>query len=175
MSTLNTKSENNKKISRFSVPGFRSGSFIKKLIACVYYCFVFFYVIVNGCRTALQMDFQGATDVFLFVMFLLFAVGAFMAPVIIMGISDYYDIHGIKLILAIVALMSVCMTCAMFVSSYFSDELKGINTELEQSVSESSQNSSESEPTPELENALVKENIENSDDKTDSSDLPSEE
>ena len=169
MRTLNTKAESNRKLSRFSLPGFRSGSLIKKIIACVYYCFVFFNVIVNGFRTALQMDFQGGSDVILFVLFMLFAIGAFIAPVIVIGVSDYYDIHGIKLILAVVALMSVCMTCAMFVSSYFSDTLKGINTELDQSVSESVKNGQETEADPELENALIKENIEKNDGESDSS------
>ena len=159
MRTLNTRAEATKKISRFSLPGFRSDSLPKKIIACIYYCFVFFYVIVNGIRTALQMNFQGGGDVVLFVLFMLFAVAAFLAPVIVMGISDYYDIHGIKLFLAIVALMSFCMTCSMFVSSYFSDGLKGIQTEIEQSVSKP-----EESETPELENELVKENIEEASD-----------
>lgn len=168
MRILNTDAKSARKLSRFSVPGFRSGSLPKKIIACIYYCFVFFNVIVNGIRTAFQMNFQGGGDVFLFILFMLFALGAFLAPVIIIGISDYYDIHGIKLVLAVVALMSVCMTCAMFVSSYFSDSLKGINTELEQSVSESEQTAEEE--TTELENELVKENIETDKNNDDSSD-----
>ncbi len=164
MRILNTNAENNKKISRFRLPGFRSGSLAKKIIACVYYCFVFFNVIVNGFRTALQMDFQGGADVCLFALFMIFALAAFLAPVIIVGISDYYDIHGIKLVLAVVALMSVCMTCAMFVSSYFSDSLKGIDVEISDPVNES-----ESGDNREIENELVEENLKSDEKSVDSS------
>ena len=58
MRILNTK-DAQKKYSKFSMPGFRSGSVIKRVIACMYYFFVIYFAI-NSIRFTLKADYVGA-------------------------------------------------------------------------------------------------------------------
>lgn len=121
MKTINTNRKTNvKEYSRFSVPGFRSGSIIKKFIAIMYYCTVF----VSMCSiviTYLSGDFSGASDVALFVAVSLIILLIFLTPVIVIGFSDHFDWRGIKLVLLILTPWCVLFTLGNYLSTLFSE------------------------------------------------------
>lgn len=110
-----------KQYSKFSIPGFRSGSLIKKLIACMYYFSVIFFLISSIVMTV-SADISCFTDVILSVVVILIIFLILVSPVIIIGFSDYYDWHGIKLFLIIMVSWCVLFTAANYVSSCFSPE-----------------------------------------------------
>ena len=121
MKTVNTNRRSNaKEYSRFSVPGFRSGSIVKKFIAVMYYCIVF----VSMCRiiaTYVGGDFSGAGDVFVFLGVILVLLAIFLTPVVVIGFSDHYDWHGIKLVLLILTPWCVLFTLGNYLSTLFSE------------------------------------------------------
>ena len=120
MRTINTnKKTNAKKYSRFSVPGFRSDSIIKKFIAIMYYC----TGLVRMCSiimTYLSGEFSGAGDVVLFVAVSLIILMIFLTPVIVIGFSDHYDWRGIKLLLLILTPWCILFTLGNYLSTLFS-------------------------------------------------------
>lgn len=120
MRVLNTNvNQRPKKYSRFSVPGFRSGSIIKKLIATVYYCFV----VVFMCTltfTFSKGDFSGVGDVLLLIAVEVVIFGIVATPVIAIGFSDHYDWHGIKLFLIIIVPICVLWTLGQWMCTLFS-------------------------------------------------------
>lgn len=121
MKTINTNRRTNvKEYSRFSVPGFRSGSIIKKFIAIMYYCTVF----VGMCSiiaTYASGDFSGAGDVLIFISVILVILAIFLTPVIVIGFSDHYDWHGIKLLLLILTPWCILFTLGNYLSTLFSE------------------------------------------------------
>lgn len=121
MKTINTNRKTNvKEYSRFSVPGFRSGSIIKKFIAVMYYCTVF----ISMCTivtTYLSGEFSGAADVALFVAVSLIILMIFLTPVIVIGFSDHFDWRGIKLLLLILTPWCILFTLGNYLSTLFSE------------------------------------------------------
>lgn len=120
MRVLNTK-DNKKKYSRFSLPGFRSGSIIKKVIACLYYLAVLFFT-VSMIVAAVEYDFKNSADAILLVVMYVVLILIMLTPVIAIGLSDYYDWHGIKLFLIIMVSWCILFTLSNYVSSLFSEE-----------------------------------------------------
>ena len=120
MRVLNTNlNQRQKKYSRFSVPGFRSGSIIKKLIATVYYCFIVVFMCTLTFTFA-KGDFSGIGDVLLLVAVELVIFGIIATPVIVIGFSDHYDWHGIKLFLMIMVPICVLWTLGQWLCTMFS-------------------------------------------------------
>ena len=114
-------SDAQKQYGKFSMPGFRSGSILKKCIACLYY----FYIIVLFAMSivaVINYDFADARDIILTIALELVIIVMLIAPVVIIGFSDYYDWHGIKLFLIIISTWCVLLTLANFLSTMFSDE-----------------------------------------------------
>jgi len=120
MRVLNTK-DINRKYSKFSMPGFRSGSLIKRMVALFYYIFILAFT-VNSIRITLSGDFGSGFDIFLAVVVELLIVSILLVPVLAIGFSDHYDWHGIKLFLIIMFSWCVLFTAAQFVSTMFSKE-----------------------------------------------------
>ncbi len=122
MKTINTNRKTNvKEYSIFSVPGFRSGSIIKKFIAVMYYCTVF----ISMCTivtTYLSGEFSGALDVLLFVAVSLIILLIFLTPVIVIGFSDHFDWRGIKLLLLILTPWCILFTLGNYLSTLFSED-----------------------------------------------------
>lgn len=122
MRVLNTNiNQRQKKYSRFSLPGFRSGSLIKKLIATCYYCFM----VVFMCTLTFTFgkgDFSGVGDVLLLIGVELVILGIIAAPVLAIGFSDHYDWHGIKLFLIVMVPVCVLWTMGQWMCTLFSME-----------------------------------------------------
>ncbi len=159
MRVLNTR-DNQKNYSKFSLPGFRSGSFTKKLIACMYYLSVLFFAVYSIWLTV-SADFANAGDVFLAVILELLIVLILLTPVIAVGFSDYYDWHGIKLVLIILISWCVIFTAANYLSSLFSDEfIRSTNSSV--STEQIPSDSSVKEPSggPVVDDDIIKDNIE---------------
>ena len=120
MRTLNTK-DANRKYKTFSWPGFRSGSLVKKIIACFYYLSVIFFTVYSVWLT-LSADFANGKDIFLTLILEFIIVLIMMSPVVAIGFSDHYDWHGIKLVLIILLSWCVLFTMANYISTLFSPE-----------------------------------------------------
>ncbi len=158
MRVLNTRDK--KTYSKFSVPGFRTGSLVKKIIACFYYLSVLFFTVYSLWFT-LSGDFANGFDVILAVIVELLIVGILIAPVIALGFSDYYDWHGIKLVLIVLISWCVLFTAANYVSSFFSSEFinsTNMGTTTEEILSDSSSQNEKEEPL--VDNDIIKDNIE---------------
>ena len=119
MRTLNTNVKHRKQNSKFSLPGFRSGSIVKKFFAILYYCYAV-VSIIKWIASFIQGDFSGAGDVFGFIIVGLAIIAVFLTPVIAIGVSDYYDWHGIKLFLIIKVAICIFSTVAIFCTNLFS-------------------------------------------------------
>lgn len=159
MRILNTK-DYKKNYSRFSMPGFRSGSLLKRIVACFYYFFVLLFAI-NSIRLTVSGDFGGAYDVFLAIVVEAIIILILLVPVLVIGFSDYYDLHGIKLFLIIAVSWCVLFTAAQFVSTLFSDEfIKSTNvySESESTVPSSAPDETENVKT-EIDKDIIKDNI----------------
>lgn len=158
MRILNTK-DAHKKYSKFCLPGFRSGSVVKKIIACMYYFFVLFFAI-NSIRFTLKADFVGANDVFLAIIVELIIVLIMLAPVIIIGMSDHYDWHGIKLVLIILIAWCVLFTAAQFVSTLFSEEfINSTNSNSSHDVIPSDSINSDAQSDIRIDNDIIIDNM----------------
>ena len=162
MRILNTK-DAQKKYSKFSMPGFRSGSVIKRVIACMYYFFVIYFAI-NSIRFTLKADYVGAYDIFLAVIVELIIVAILAAPVIVIGFSDHYDWHGIKLVLIILVSWCVLFTAAQFVSTLFSDEFIS-STNAGTSNTEINHSPSDAESDTRIDNDIIIDNMTDEDTK----------
>ncbi|MBQ4631593.1 MAG: hypothetical protein IJB70_11485 [Clostridia bacterium] len=119
--TLNTNAKAKQSYSKFEMPGFRSGSIVKKFFALLYYCYAGFSII-KWIAAFLQGDFSGASDVFGFIIVGLAIIAVFLVPVIAIGVSNYYDWHGIKLFLIIMTAICVLSTVAIFSTNLFSKQ-----------------------------------------------------
>lgn len=128
MRILNTDLKNTK-IGRFTLPGFRSGSVLKKIIACLYYFSVMIFMIVYTITFIKKANFAAGYDWVFFALSLLLLLAIFLTPVIAIGLSDYYDWHGIKLFLIIMVAWCVLYTACIWVGTLFSDEfLSSVNS-----------------------------------------------
>lgn len=156
MRILNTK-DAQKKYSKFSMPGFRSGSVIKRVIACMYYFFVIYFAI-NSISFTLKADYVGAYDIFLAVIVELIIVSILVAPVIVIGFSDHYDWHGIKLVLIILVSWCVLFTAAQFVSTLFSEEFIN-STNRGTSNTEIDTTTSDAQSDPRIDNDIIIDNM----------------
>lgn len=142
MRTLNTNVKYRKQNSIFSLPGFRSGSIVKKFFALLYYCFAavsyvkWFISWIGG-------DFSGAGDIFGFILLALMILGVFLTPVIVIGVSDHYDWHGIKLFLIVMISVCALSTVALFSTSLFSNEYyESVTGPVEENVTDGIEDSS---------------------------------
>lgn len=143
-----------KKYRKFSLPGFRSGSIIKKIIAFLYYFFVLI-LLINSISETVSYDFIHTSDVVLAVIVELLIFFILLAPVIAIGFSDYYDWHGIKLFLIIMVSWCALFTIASYVSTFFSEDFIGSNELISEteSINESGAESTE------LDSDLINDNI----------------
>ena len=158
MRVLNTK-DYNKHSGKFSLPGFRTGSLFKKIIACFYYVLILFFAI-NSIRLTVSGDFVSGADVFWAVVVELLIVMILIAPVIVIGFSNYYDWHGIKLFLIILVSWCVLFTAAQFVSTLFSEDfIKSTNSSFIGSAGEILSDGSEENVNPEIDKDIIKDNI----------------
>ncbi len=121
MRVLNTNINPNKKYSRFTVPGFRSGSTFKRIVAMFYYFFVLIFMCVLT-TTFADGDFSGAGDVLLLIAVELVVLAIFLTPVVAIGFSEHYDWHGIKLFLIIMVPICVLFTLGQWLCTLFSIE-----------------------------------------------------
>ena len=103
------------------MPGFRSGSMVKKLVACMYYFFVLVLFVVSIVFTV-KYDFNDTRDFILAIVVELLILAMLLTPVIVIGLSDYYDWHGIKLFVIIMGTICVLYTVANYSTTLFSDE-----------------------------------------------------
>ncbi len=156
MRILNTK-DAQKKYSKFSMPGFRSGSVIKRVIACMYYFFVIYFAI-NSISFTFKADYVGAYDIFLAVIVELIIVSILVAPVIVIGFSDHYDWHGIKLVLIILVSWCILFTAAQFVSTLFSEEFIN-STNRGTSNTEIDTTTSDAQSDPRIDNDIIIDNM----------------
>ena len=157
MRILNTK-DFNKHSGKFSLPGFRTGSLIKKLIACFYYVLILVFAI-NSIRLTVSGDFGSGRDIFLAVVVELLIILILVAPVIVIGFSDHYDWHGIKLVLIILVSWCVLFTAAQFVSTFFSEEFINSTNSYSESYKEQSSESSGENVNTEIDKDIIKDNI----------------
>lgn len=157
MRILNTK-DYNKHGGKFSLPGFRTGSLIKKLIACFYYVLILVFA-VNSIRLTVSGDFGSGTDIFLAVVVELLIILILVAPVIVIGFSNHYDWHGIKLVLIILVSWCVLFTAAQFVSTLFSDEFINSTNSYSESESQQTPQSSGENINTEIDKDIIKDNI----------------
>lgn len=128
MRILNTDLKNTK-IGKFTLPGFRSGSVLKKIIACLYYFSVMIFMIVYTITFIKKANFAAGYDLVFFALSLLLLFAIFLTPVIAIGLSDYYDWHGIKLFLIIMISWCILYTACMWIGTLFSDEfLNSVNS-----------------------------------------------
>ena len=157
MKVSNTRDK--KDYSKFSLPGFRSGSLTKSIVACIYYFFVLVSTVYSIWFT-LSGDFANASDVALAIIVELLIVCIFISPVIIIGFSDYYDWHGIKLVLIILISWCVLFTVANYVSSLFSAEfINSTNSEASAGEIPSDSSSEYDKDEPTVDNDIIKDNI----------------
>ena len=119
MRVLNTNLNSTKKYSRFCLPGFRSGSLFKRIVALFYYFFVLIFMCVLTV-TYCKGTFSGAGDVFTLILTELIILAIFLTPVIAIGYSDHFDWHGIKLFLIIMVPWCVLFTLGNWVGTLFS-------------------------------------------------------
>ena len=119
MRVLNTNINPNKKYSRFAVPGFRSGSTFKRIVAMFYYFFVLIFMCVLTSSFA-DGDFSGAGDALLLIAVELVILAIFLTPVVAIGFSEHYDWHGIKLFLIIMVPICVLFTLGQWLCTLFS-------------------------------------------------------
>ena len=158
MRVLNTK-DYNKHSGKFSLPGFRTGSFFKKIVACLYYVLILVFAI-NSIRITVSGDFGGGTDIFLAVVVELLIVLILVTPVIAIGFSDYYDWHGIKLFLIILVSWCVLFTAAQFVSTLFSNDfINSTNSSFTGSAGEVMSDGMEDNINTEIDKNIIKDNI----------------
>lgn len=158
MRILNTK-EAEKKYGRFSLPGFRSGSVIKRIIACLYYFFVLVFA-VNSIRLTTSGTFGNSTDVFLALVVEFIIILILLVPVIAIGFSDYYDWHGIKLFLIIMVSWCVLFTAAQYLSTMFSQEfINSTNGVIETKEQTSGGATSDAEPGIEIDGDIIIDNM----------------
>ena len=157
MRILNTK-DYNKHSGKFSLPGFRTGSLIKRIIACFYYVLVLVFA-VNSIRLTVSGDFGNSMDVFLAIVVELLIVMILVAPVIIVGFSNHFDWHGIKLFLIIMVSWCVLFTAAQFVSTLFSEEFINSTNSYNETHSEQSAQSSGENVNLEIDEGIIKDNI----------------
>lgn len=157
MRILNLK-DAQKQYGKFSMPGFRSGSMVKKLIACMYYFFVLVLFVMSVVATV-KYDFADTRDVILAIVVELLILAIMLTPVVVIGFSDYYDWRGIKLFIIILGSICVLHAVASYCTSLFSDEF--INSS-KHSVSEPAIVSDGAEGTSdaEIDEEIVKENTE---------------
>ena len=120
MRVLNTNTQPKTSFGRFAIPGFRSGSNVKKVIALMYYCFVVIATF-SITFTYLSGDFSGGGDILAFVATILIVFAILITPVLAVGFSDYYDWHGIRLFLVIMVPFCVLFTLGNFVGTLFSE------------------------------------------------------
>lgn len=121
MRILNTNETTKKSFSKFELPGFRSGSIVKKFIAIMYYVFVVVFMI-NMVHQYSKGDFTSWVDIVAFVNMMVLFLLVFLTPVICVGMSNHYDLHGIKLFLAIMVPLCLIITLNNFNMSLFSKE-----------------------------------------------------
>lgn len=157
MRILNTK-DYNKHSGKFSLPGFRTGSLIKKLIACFYYVLILVFAI-NSIRLTVSGDFGSTADIALAVVVELLIILILAAPVIVIGFSDHYDWHGIKLVLIILVSWCVLFTAAQFVSTLFSDEFINSTNSYSENEREQTPQSSGENVNIEIDKDIIKDNI----------------
>ncbi len=157
MRILNTK-DYNKHSGKFSLPGFRTGSLFKKIIACFYYVLVLVFA-VNSIRLTVSGDFGNGMDVFLAIVVELIIIMILVAPVIVIGFSDHYDWHGIKLFLIIMVSWCVLFTAAQFVSTLFSEEFINSTNSYSGTSDEQPGQSSGENVNPEIDEGIIKDNI----------------
>ncbi len=144
----------NKKYRKFNLPGFRSGSFIKKIIAFLYYFFILI-LLINSIASTVSYDFHHTSDIVLAVIVEFLILLILLTPVIAVGFSDYYDWHGIKLFLIIMISWCALFTVASYASTFFSDEFIG----TDDIISTNSETGSASIESTELDSDLIKDNI----------------
>ena len=82
-----------------------------------------------------------------------------VAPVIVIGFSDHYDWHGIKLVLIILVSWCVLFTAAQFVSTFFSEEFINSTNSYSESYKEQSSESSGENVNTEIDKDIIKDNI----------------
>lgn len=158
MRILNLR-EAEKKYGRFSLPGFRSGSVIKKIIACIYYFFILVFT-VNSIMTTVSADFANTSDVVLAIIVELVIVLIMLTPVVALGFSDYYDLRGIKLFLTIMISWCILFTVAQFLSTMFSqDFINSTNGVVTTKETESSGEDSAAMPGIEIDDDIIINNM----------------
>lgn len=121
MRTLNTNVKHNKQNTKFAMPGFRSGSIVKKFFALLYYCFAI-YKIIDWVIFFSKGDFNGGMDIFAFVFVAVMIIAVFLVPVVVIGVSNYYDWHGIKQFMIIMVSICIISTVAVFTTNMFSKQ-----------------------------------------------------
>ncbi len=135
------------------MPGFRSGSVIKKILAFLYYFFVLI-LFINSVTGTLSYDFVHTSDIAFAVIVELLIIMILVAPIIVIGFSDYYDWHGIKLFLIIMVSWCALFTVALYASTFFSEDFIG----AKEIISTSTDNKDSAEST-ELDSDLINDNI----------------
>lgn len=160
MRVLNTD-VNRTKIGKFTLPGFRSGSVFKRIIACLYYFSVIVFMVVYSVTFAQKAEFAKGYDMIYFVLSLLLLFMIFLTPVVVIGLSDYYDWHGTKLFLIIMVAWCVLYTACMWVGTLFSDVfLESVNST--DSIKVNSEN--KNDEISDIDNEIIKKNINESKD-----------
>ncbi|MBQ4526688.1 MAG: hypothetical protein II998_01310 [Clostridia bacterium] len=132
---LNTDVKKQQSYSKFQVPGFRSGSIIKKFFALLYYC-VAASSVISMTVTYIKGDFTGMGDVMTLIAAELLVIAVFLTPVLAIGFSNHYGWHGPKLFLIIMIPVCILGTMASYVSTLFSLEyMYSVNPALKRNVS----------------------------------------
>ncbi len=146
MRVLNTNIDPRKKFRRFSLPGFRSGSTFKKVIALLYY----FSVIAFMTRLTIEYsggDFKGAGDVLILALIELSLLCMFLTPVVLIGLSNHYDWHGIKLFIIVMVPVCLFSTLGQWLGTYFSKQyIESVNPsekQIQQLIDSDAQSSGE--------------------------------
>lgn len=119
MRVLNTNINQSKKFKRFTLPGFRSGSIFKKIVALFYY----FFVIIFMCSLTMKFaegKFSGVGDVLVLIAVELSILLFLLTPVVAIGYSEHYDWHGIKLFLIIMVPLCILSSLGQWLCTLFS-------------------------------------------------------
>ncbi len=119
MRVLNTNIDPSKKFKRFSIPGFRSGSLFKKIVALLYY----FFVLIFMCSLTVSFadgKFSGVGDVLVLIAVELSILLVFLTPIVAIGYSNHFDWHGIKLFLIIMVPVCIFSTLGQWLCTLFS-------------------------------------------------------
>ena len=156
MRVLNTNTQPKTNFGRFAIPGFRSGSTVKKVIALMYYFFVLILMLTIT-FAYLSGEFDGGRDVLAFVATILIIFAILITPILAIGFSDYYDWHGIRLFLVIMVPFCVLFTLGNYVGTMFSETY--INSINPQAFPAQTDVVSESDAETTLDTEIVKEGI----------------